>query len=86
MLAITAVVLGGASIFGGTGAIHSTILGVLALAVLKIGLTLSDQPAELAGILTGALLLVVLMTEALGKKLSARPARALSATVKQTQT
>jgi rhamnose transport system permease protein len=86
LLAITAVVLGGASIFGGTGAIHSTILGVLALAVLKIGLTLSDQPAELAGILTGALLLVVLMTEALGKKLSARPARALSATVKQTQT
>jgi ribose/xylose/arabinose/galactoside ABC-type transport system permease subunit len=86
LLAITAVVLGGASIFGGTGAIHSTLLGVLALAVLKIGLTLSDQPAELAGILTGALLLAVLMTEAIAKKLSARPSRALSATVKQTQT
>src|SRR5262245_3105253 len=86
LLAITAVVLGGASIFGGTGAIHSTLLGVFALAVLKIGLTLSDQPAELAGILTGALLLAVLMTEAIGKKLSARPARALSATVNETQT
>jgi rhamnose transport system permease protein len=60
LLAITAVVLGGASIFGGTGTVHGTLLGVLVLAVLRIGLTLSDQPSELAGILTGVLLLVVL--------------------------
>jgi ribose/xylose/arabinose/galactoside ABC-type transport system permease subunit len=85
LLAITAVVLGGASIFGGTGSIHSTLLGVLALAVLKIGLTLSDQPAELAGILTGALLLVVLIAEAVVKKLSARPSRISSATVTEIQ-
>ena len=68
MLAITAVVLGGTSIFGGTGTIHGTLLGVLVLAVLKIGLTLSDQPSELAGILTGGLLLLVLVAEILGKK------------------
>jgi len=86
LLAIAAVVLGGASIFGGTGAIHSTLLGVFALAVLKIGLTLSDQPAELAGILTGALLLAVLMVEAVARKLSARPGRISSANVKVTQT
>ncbi len=49
LLAITAVVLGGASIFGGTGTVHGTLLGVFVLAVLKIGLTLSDQPSELAG-------------------------------------
>src|SRR5207248_4471299 len=70
LLAITAVVLGGASIFGGTGTIHGTLLGVLVVAVLKIGLTLSDQPSELAGILTGGLLLAVLASEALLKKLS----------------
>jgi rhamnose transport system permease protein len=86
LLAITAVVLGGASIFGGTGAIHSTLLGVFALAVLKIGLTLSDQPAELAGILTGALLLAVLAVEAIARKLSARPGHISSANVKVTQT
>ncbi len=86
LLAITAVVLGGASIFGGTGAIHSTLLGVLTLAVLKIGLILSDQPAELAGILTGALLLGVLAIEAVGRKLSARPGRISSANVKVKQT
>src|SRR6266446_315449 len=67
LLAITAVVLGGASIFGGTGTVHGTLLGVFVLAVLKIGLTLSDQPSELAGILTGALLLTVLAGEALAK-------------------
>ncbi len=82
LLAITAVVLGGASIFGGTGTIAGTLLGVGVLAVLKIGLTLSDQPSELAGILTGALLLGVLAGEALLKKVSARRAIASAATVK----
>jgi rhamnose transport system permease protein len=72
LLAITAVVLGGASIFGGTGTVHGTLLGVVVLAVLKIGLTLSDQPSELAGILTGVLLLVVLVGEALVKLFSSR--------------
>jgi rhamnose transport system permease protein len=75
LLAITAVVLGGASIFGGTGSIHGTLLGVLVLAVLKIGLTLSDLPSELAGILTGGLLLAVLTGEALLKKVSTRRAQ-----------
>lgn len=72
LLAITAVVLGGTSIFGGTGSVIGTLLGVAALAVLRNGLQLSDQPGELAGILTGALLLVVLTAEVVFKKFSAR--------------
>jgi ribose/xylose/arabinose/galactoside ABC-type transport system permease subunit len=75
LLAITAVVLGGTSIFGGVGSVLGTLLGVAALAVLKNGLTLSDQPAELAGILTGGLLLAVLTGEAALKKISARRVR-----------
>jgi rhamnose transport system permease protein len=57
LLAITAVVLGGTSIFGGRGSIHGTLLGLFAIAVLQTGLLLADLPRELAGILTGALLL-----------------------------
>jgi rhamnose transport system permease protein len=79
LLAITAVVLGGTSIFGGVGTVHGTLLGVATLAVLKNGLQLSDQPSELAGILTGGLLLSVLAGEVMLKKFSARRTR--SATV-----
>jgi len=57
LMAITAVVLGGTSIFGGRGTIAGTVIGLFALVVLQNGLRLSGQPAELTGILTGVLLL-----------------------------
>jgi rhamnose transport system permease protein len=60
LLAITAVVLGGTSIFGGRSSVTGTLLGLFVLALLQNGLRLSDQPAELAGILTGILLLLAL--------------------------
>jgi rhamnose transport system permease protein len=75
LLAITAVVLGGTSIFGGVGTVQGTLLGLAALAVLKNGLFLADQPSELANILTGVLLLAVLAGEALMKKISATRVR-----------
>jgi len=56
LVAITAVVLGGTSIFGGKGSVTGTLLGVAVLAVLQNGLRLADLPAELAGILAGVLL------------------------------
>ena len=58
--AITAVVLGGTSIFGGRGSVGGTLLGLTALGVLASGLRLADQPAELAGVLTGALLIAAI--------------------------
>ena len=53
LLAITAVVLGGTSIFGGRGSVPGTLLGLFAIAVLQNGLRLADLPAELAGVLDG---------------------------------
>ena len=58
--AITAVVLGGTSIFGGRGSILGTVMGLLAIALLTNGLGLADQPRELTAILTGVLLLVAI--------------------------
>ncbi|RYD63300.1 MAG: ABC transporter permease [Verrucomicrobiaceae bacterium] len=75
LLAITAVVLGGTSIFGGIGTVQGTLLGLAVLAVLKNGLFLSDQPSELANILTGALLLAVLAGDALMRRWSVYRAR-----------
>jgi ribose/xylose/arabinose/galactoside ABC-type transport system permease subunit len=60
LVAITAVVLGGTSIFGGRGSVSGTLLGVAVLAVLQNGLRLADLPAELAGVLAGVLLLVAI--------------------------
>jgi rhamnose transport system permease protein len=60
LMAITAVVLGGASIFGGRGTIAGTLLGVAILGVLQTGVRLADLPAELAGVLTAILLILAL--------------------------
>jgi len=67
LIAITAVVLGGTSIFGGKGSIGGTLLGLTAIVVLQNGLRLSGWPAELAGILTGTLLVITIAIERAGK-------------------
>jgi len=69
--AITAVVLGGTSIFGGRGNVHGTLIGLFAIVVLQQGLLLSDGPAELAGILVGVLLLVAIAANRLIAALAA---------------
>jgi rhamnose transport system substrate-binding protein len=58
--AITAVVLGGTSIFGGRATIVGTLLGLCSIEVLRNGLQLSDLPPELAGIATSILLLLAI--------------------------
>src|SRR5712692_4918426 len=68
LMAITAVVLGGTSIFGGRGTALGTVLGLFAIVILQNGLRLSAQPAELAGILTGVLLVGTILVD----RLSAR--------------
>src|SRR4029077_21209789 len=60
LYAITAVVLGGTSIFGGIGSVHGTLLGIAAIAILSNGLVHARQPREVAGMITGLLLLLAL--------------------------
>ena len=73
LTAITAVVLGGASIFGGRGTVLGTVLGLFAIVILQNGLRLSGQPAELAGILTGVLLVVTILLDRLSRASDAKP-------------
>ena len=73
LAAITAVVLGGTSIFGGRGSIIGTMLGLFIIAILQIGLRMASGPAEAAGVLTGILLLVAITAQS---ALSRRATRA----------
>ena len=86
LLAITAVVLGGVSIFGGSGNVAGTLLGWIALAILNNGLTrisdyeifgekVSSVARELSGLLTGLLLLTALAMGIFTKMLAVRRAR-----------
>jgi rhamnose transport system substrate-binding protein/rhamnose transport system permease protein len=63
--AITAVVLGGTSVFGGRGTLWGTVLGLFALTVLRNGLQLAALPSELAGVMTGVLLLATITVDRL---------------------
>jgi rhamnose transport system permease protein len=83
LLAITAVVLGGTSIFGGYGTVAGTLLGYLAIAILNNGLKritaydiferpISSVSNEMSGMLTGLLLLLALAAVPIGKAISNR--------------
>ncbi len=82
LFAITAVVLGGTSIFGGMGSVHGTLLGVAAIAVLSNGLVHARQPREVAGMLTGALLLIALSSSAVPRLFAAWRAKRAAAPAK----
>lgn len=68
--AITAVVLGGASVAGGRGTILGTVLGLFSISVLQNGLHLAALPSELTGILTGAVLVLTIALDRLRGKQS----------------
>ncbi|HQR32562.1 MAG TPA: substrate-binding domain-containing protein [Blastocatellia bacterium] len=73
LMAITAVVLGGTSIFGGRGTVWGTLLGLFAIVILQNGLRLAALPTELAGILTGALLVITICVDRLNGRANRQP-------------
>jgi rhamnose transport system permease protein len=59
--AITAVVLGGTSIFGGRGTIIGTILGLILIQALKNGLSLAGVKSDGTVVLIGAVLILTIL-------------------------
>jgi len=86
LYAITAVVLGGTSIFGGIGSVHGTLLGVAAIVILNNGLVHARQPREVAGMLTGLLLILALTSSIIPKMLASLRARRQTLTTKPIST
>jgi ribose transport system permease protein len=68
--AVTAVVLGGASLAGGRGSIIGTILGVLVIAVVNDGIVLLNIASFWQDVVRGALLIVAVAIDQLRLRLA----------------
>ena len=65
LTAITAVVVGGTSIFGGTGTIIGTVLGLALIQLLRNGLALAGAKGDSTTIVVGAVLILAVLINTL---------------------
>ena len=77
---IAAVVLGGVSVFGGRGALHGVIAGVLLIGALSSALRLANVTADVINIITGVLLVVSVVASSLIDWVKARRTKRLNRT------
>jgi ribose transport system permease protein len=66
--AIAAVIIGGASFFGGVGSIGNTVIGVLIIAVLRNGLNLLNVDSNYQTFSIGAVIIVAVYIDVLRQK------------------
>ena len=66
---ITAVVLGGASIFGGRGTMVGTVLALFLIAVLQTGMGVANVKAEYQATASGVLLILAVVMSNFSEKL-----------------
>ncbi len=66
--AITAVVLGGTSLFGGRGIILGTLVGAMIVGVFRNGLTLMGVPSVYQILVTGILVILAVATDQMSRK------------------
>ena len=70
--AIAAVVIGGASIFGGRGSIWNAIVGALMIGVIRNGLALLNMSPYVEGMLVGTTILVAVLLDVFRARLETR--------------
>ena len=66
--AITAVVLGGTSLFGGRGTIIGTLIGALIIGVVRNGLVLMGVESQYQVLITGILVIVAVSVDQIARK------------------
>ena len=66
--AITAVVLGGTSLFGGRGMVLGSLVGAVVVGVLRNGLTLMGVQSVFQVLITGVLVILAVATDQLSRK------------------
>jgi fructose transport system permease protein len=66
--AITAVVLGGTSLFGGRGIILGSLVGAIIVGVFRNGLTLMGVPSVVQTLITGILVILAVTADQLSRK------------------
>lgn len=77
MQVIAAVLLGGVSIFGGKGALHGVIAGVLLIGVLGSALRLANVTSDVINIITGVLLIAAVISSSVLAAIQNRRGRKL---------
>ncbi|WP_199431755.1 sugar ABC transporter permease [Qaidamihabitans albus] len=75
LFAVGAAVIGGTSLFGGRGRVFDAVIGGTVLAVVANGLGLLRQPAAVVAIVTGLVLLLAAMVDALSRRRAATAGR-----------
>ena len=66
--AITAVVLGGTSLFGGRGAVFGTLVGALVVGVFRNGLTLIGVSSVYQLLVTGVLVILAVTADQVARR------------------
>ena len=73
---ITAVIIGGTSLFGGRGSAWSALLGTLVIAAIANGLTLLNLDSSYRFVITGLVLAVAVAVDSLARRSRASHGRA----------
>jgi D-xylose transport system permease protein len=74
--AIAAAVIGGTSLFGGRGSAFSALLGILVIQSISSGLTLLNLDASVRFMVTGAVLVLAVIVDAISRRTRAATGRA----------
>ena len=65
---ITAVIIGGASLFGGVGTILGAVLGIILMTLIRVGLILMHIDGEWQRLIIGVILIVAVIVDVISKR------------------